>query len=119
MPSQIQTLLGFDFGMKRIGVAVGQTITATATPLETLKANAGEPRWQEIALMIKHWKPDALVVGAPLKLDSSEQMISLAAKHFAEQLRQHFGLPVTFKWMDGILQLKQNSSCMIVVDLKN
>ena len=88
-----QTLLGFDFGLKRIGVAVGQTLTGTATALTTLQADKGEPNWSELEKLIKEWGPQALVVGIPLNMDSSQQTITMAAKNFANSL-QRFGLPV-------------------------
>ena len=91
-PSHI--LLGFDFGMKRIGVAVGQTVTRTARPLETLKANRGVPQWDILAKLIKTWQPDALVVGIPLNMDGTEQPLTQVAKQFADTLRERFQLPV-------------------------
>lgn len=89
-----EILLGFDFGLKRIGVAVGQTVTKTARPLGVLQANAGEPRWDELTKIIKTWRPDALIVGIPLNMDGTEQPITLAAKKFADLLREHFKIPV-------------------------
>lgn len=90
----LKILIAFDFGMKRIGVAVGQTVTQTARPLDTIQAKEGEPNWQAISKLIKKWLPDALVVGIPLNMDGSEQPITLHAKEFAELLREEFGLPV-------------------------
>lgn len=91
-PSNI--LLGFDFGMKRIGVAVGQTVTKTARPLETILASQGIPQWDRLTKLIKIWQPDALVVGVPLNMDGTEQPLTYAAKQFAESLRERFQLPV-------------------------
>lgn len=107
MPDAIQneTLLGFDFGLKRIGVAVGQTITRTATPLLTLQAKKGIPNWNEIAALIKEWQPNALVVGIPLNMDGSNQAITTAAQQFASSLETHFGLPV--RRMDERLSTKE------------
>lgn len=87
-------LLGFDFGKKRIGVAIGQTLTQAARPLATLSAKDGEPSWNEIEKLIKKWKPGALVVGIPINMDGTDQWISDAARQFAANLRQHFQLPV-------------------------
>jgi putative Holliday junction resolvase len=89
-----KTLLGFDFGMKRIGVAVGQTITRTARPLVTLKTNEGIPQWDVLSKLIKTWQPDALVVGVPLNMDGTEQFLTQAAQKFSESLQQRYGLPV-------------------------
>src|SRR5437868_4556129 len=87
-------VLGFDFGTKRIGVAVGQSLTRTARPLAMLKAKEGSPDWNEVARVIAEWKPDALVVGFPLNMDGTEQPLTHRARHFAEQLELHFQLPV-------------------------
>jgi putative holliday junction resolvase len=87
-------LIGFDFGMKRIGVAVGQTITQTARPLDTIQAKDGVPNWNAVTNLIKKWLPDALVVGIPLNMDGTDQSISHHARQFAQHLREHFSLPV-------------------------
>jgi len=89
-----EILLGFDFGLKRIGVAVGQTVTETARPLVTLKASAGTPQWEVLSKLIKTWQPDALVVGIPLNMDGTEQPLSQSARQFAQQLHERFKLPV-------------------------
>ena len=85
-----QTLLGFDFGMKRIGVAVGQTVTQTARPLTTLKAVNGTPDWRAVEKLIGIWQPDAIVVGIPLNMDGTEQPISHSARQFSAELHQRF-----------------------------
>lgn len=87
-------LIAFDFGMKRIGVAVGQTVTQTARPLDTLQAKDGMPHWETVAKLIKKWQPNALVVGVPLNMDGSDQTISHHARAFAALLRERFQLPV-------------------------
>lgn len=89
-----RTLLSFDFGMKRIGVAVGQSITKTANPLVTLAAKSGVPDWSKLDALIKKWRPDAFVVGIPLNMDGSDQPITHAAREFSQALNQHTGLPV-------------------------
>ena len=89
-----ETLLGFDFGMKRIGVAVGQTVTKTARPLGVVKATQGSPQWDVLNKLINTWKPDALVVGIPLNMDGTEQRLTEAAKQFANLLHERFQLPV-------------------------
>jgi hypothetical protein len=65
----MSTLLGFDFGQKKIGVAVGQTITGTATPLTTLRNRGRTPDWPAIEALIREWQPDAAVVGLPHNMD--------------------------------------------------
>jgi len=89
-----QLLVAFDFGTKRIGVAIGQTITQTARPWGTLKAMNGEPSWPQVEKLIKTWQPDALVVGIPLNMDGTEQPLTQLARNFAKSLSVRLGLPV-------------------------
>ena len=84
--------LGFDFGTRQIGIASGQTITGTATPLTILSARDGIPDWQQIATLIKEWQPDILVVGLPLNMDDSEGEIANLARKFARRLQGRFNL---------------------------
>ncbi len=86
--------LGFDFGMKHIGVAVGQKITGTATPLTTLNAKDGIPNWDEIKILIEKWQPRALIVGFPLNMDDSAQTMTFASKRFMNRLQAKYALPV-------------------------
>lgn len=90
----IQRAIAFDFGLRRIGVAVGQTISQTATALDTLLANNGEPDWQQVERVIKEWQPDLLLVGIPLLMSGQTQGITSQARQFAEQLTCRFVLPV-------------------------
>ncbi|CAM4367903.1 Holliday junction resolvase RuvX [Shewanella denitrificans] len=89
-----QTVLGFDYGTKSIGVAVGQSITASASPLLALKAQDGIPNWDEIEKLIKEWQPDLVVVGLPLNMDGTEQDITQRAKKFANRISGRFGVKV-------------------------
>lgn len=89
-----RTLLGFDFGKKFIGVAVGQELTGSAAPLETLRTRNEKPDWAAITRLIDTWKPDALIVGIPLNMDDSEQEMSHASRRFARQLEGRYRLPV-------------------------
>lgn len=93
-PPPAQTLLGFDFGTQRIGVAVGQRITGTASALTTLAARDGQPDWTQVAQLIATWQPDALVVGLPLRLDGSRSDVTEAAERFARRLEGRYHLPV-------------------------
>lgn len=94
-PTQpVQTLLGFDFGSRRIGVAVGQRITGTASALTTLAARDGQPDWTQVAKLLETWRPEALVVGLPLQLDGSRSDVTEAAERFARRLEGRFRLPV-------------------------
>jgi len=92
--STARTLLGFDYGKKRIGVAVGQKLTATATPAETLHSSNDQPDWAGIARLIETWRPQALVVGLPLHMDGTEHALTEAAREFGRELEQRFDLPV-------------------------
>jgi len=89
-----RTLLGFDFGTKRIGIAVGQELTRTATALVTLDSPDGGPDWVGISRLIEEWRPDALVVGLPLNLDGSESETARLAQRFGNRLAGRYNLPV-------------------------
>ena len=88
------TLLGFDFGPRKIGVAVGQEVTATAAPLTTLRCRNDKPDWPRIEALIKEWHPCAAVVGLPFNMDDTETEIAPLARRFARQIQGRFGLPV-------------------------
>ncbi len=96
--STARTLLGFDFGMKNIGIAVGQELTATANPLTAIKARDGIPDWSQIERLLKEWQPDLLIVGLPLNMDGTEQEMTAAAKRFGNRLNGRFNIPV--EWQD-------------------
>jgi putative Holliday junction resolvase len=93
-----RTILGFDFGMKNIGIAVGQELTHTANPLMAIKARDGIPDWTLIGKLLDDWKPALLVVGLPLNMDGSEQEMTKAARRFGNRLHGRFNLPV--EWQD-------------------
>jgi len=93
-PASPQTVLGFDYGKVRTGVAVGQSVTGTATALTTLTSRNHKPDWDGIAALISEWRPDALVVGIPVHMDGSEQEMTQAARKFGRQLHGRFQLPV-------------------------
>lgn len=89
------TAIAFDYGTKMIGVAVGQSLTASATPLAALKARDGVPNWDQIAALLKEWQPARLVVGLPLNMDGSESDMSQRAAKFARRLEGRFAVPVS------------------------
>ena len=91
-----QTLLAFDHGHRHIGVAVGQTLTGTATPLVTLPARRSEPDWTVLARLVESWEPQAMVVGLPLNMDGTEQDTTRLARQFRNELKARFGVPVHF-----------------------
>ncbi len=86
-------VMSFDFGTKKIGVAVGQSVTGTATPIKILMARDGIPNWQEVKALIEEWKPCHLVVGLPLNMDDSESEMSVRAEKFARRLTGRFNIP--------------------------
>ena len=90
------TIIAFDFGYRRIGVAVGQTLTGSATPLAVVPV-ANQPDWQAIAVILNEWKPAAIVVGLPLAEEGGETDMSKAAQRFGRQLEGRFGTPVMFE----------------------
>jgi len=92
-----RTLMGFDYGTKSIGIAIGQEITSSARPLTALKARDGVPDWAQIARLLDEWQPDLLVVGLPLNMDGSEQPLTARARKFGNRLHGRFGLPVDFQ----------------------
>jgi putative holliday junction resolvase len=85
--------LGFDYGAKRIGVAVGDEITRLARPLPAIN-NGRQPDWTALAQALKDWRPSAVVVGLPIDLDGNDQAITTQARSFADQLRRRYGVPV-------------------------
>ena len=94
MSKKQRTLLGFDFGTKRVGIAIGQEVTATARPLTTVTAVKHKPDWDSISKIIAEWQPDLLVVGLPLHMDGTEQEMTQAARRFSNQLNGRYQLPV-------------------------
>lgn len=88
------TLLAFDYGEKRIGVAVGQTISASAHGVETILNYRGTPDWQKIDKLIAAWEPASLVVGLPISMDGEETDMSKRARVFAKTLQQKYQLSV-------------------------
>ncbi len=86
--------LGFDFGYKRIGVAVGQRITGKAQPLSMIAAKNGVPSWDVVTKLIQQWNPQAFIVGLPKCLNGSEQYTTNAVRIFKSQLIQRFSLPI-------------------------
>ena len=86
-------VLGFDFGARRIGVAIGNGITRQARPLAVIEAQ-GDRRWQNIAALIAEWQPVALVVGSPRHPDGTAHELTARCEKFARQLHGRTGLPV-------------------------
>jgi putative holliday junction resolvase len=90
----IKTLLAFDYGTKNIGVATGQTITASANSLTPIKAKDGVPDWAQVEKILTEWQPDLVLVGLPLNMDASESELSVRARKFANRLHGRFGVKI-------------------------
>lgn len=87
-------ILAFDYGLKSIGVAVGQRLTGTASTLKALKAVDGTPDWNQIEALLKEWQPELVVVGLPLNMDGTEQPFTARVHKFINRLHGRFGIKV-------------------------
>lgn len=92
--SSIDTIFAFDFGVKRIGVAMGNTMLRQAEPLKVISATDNARRFADIQKLLDEWKPALLVVGLPMHPDGNEHEMTARARRFANQLHGRFGLPV-------------------------
>jgi putative Holliday junction resolvase len=97
MPREL-TIMAFDYGTRRIGVAVGNTITQIGQPVKTIAASNEDARFKAIELLLKEWQPHQLVVGLPCHPDGAEHGMTAKAKRFGNQLHGRFQLPVA--WVD-------------------
>lgn len=86
--------MAFDFGLKNIGIAIGQTLTCTTQSLGISKSKLGIPNWDNITHIYHEWKPIKLIVGLPLQKDGTEQWITILSKKFAAQLEKKFKVSV-------------------------
>ncbi len=96
--SQPRIVLGFDFGLKNIGVAIGQELTSSANQLTVITAREGIPHWNEIVTLIQQWNTQLLVVGLPLNMDGTEQKMTATARKFGNRLSAQSHLQVI--WQD-------------------
>ncbi|BAP12967.1 MAG: Holliday junction resolvase [Alcanivorax borkumensis] len=87
-------ILAFDYGTQKIGVASGNELLGTATPLKALPCKNTQPNWDDIAALLKEWEPEALVVGLPLNMDGSDSESTVRARKFANRLHGRFGKKV-------------------------
>lgn len=92
------TLLAFDYGEKRIGVALGNALTHSARPLTVIPNRSRDYRFEAIAGLLREWQPDHLIVGLPTHPDGTPHAMTQQAKRFGNQLTGRFNLPVT--WID-------------------
>jgi putative holliday junction resolvase len=92
--SRPKIVLAFDFGLRRIGVACGDTLSRNTSALETVPSGPDGPRWDLIASMMRDWQPDMAVVGLPYNVDDSENAMTAAARGFAAEVARRFGIEV-------------------------
>ena len=106
----IETILGFDFGIKRIGVAMGNTLIRQAAPLAVISAQANDVRFAEIAALIEKWGPTRFVVGLPSHPDGTPHDMTARCRKFANQLHGRFNLPVELvdeRYSSAVIQAKR------------
>lgn len=97
MPEDImQTLMAFDFGTQKMGIAVGQTAIQSVNPLSLFPMKDGIPNWDELLKLVKQWQPNVFLVGLPLNMDDSESDLSMRARKFARRLRHQTNITT---WM--------------------
>lgn len=89
-------IIGFDFGLRRIGVAIGQTVTQTASPETIVNSKDGKPDWEHITKLFETWQPTAIVVGLPMRLDGTEQALTQPARKFGQRLHGRYQRPVFY-----------------------
>lgn len=88
-----EVVMAFDYGTRRIGVAVGQTTTASASPAKVIDVRR-TPDWKELERCVREWSPSRLLVGLPYNMDGSDTLLTATCRAFAEELERRFGLPV-------------------------
>lgn len=89
-----QTVLAFDYGLRKLGVAIGNTLLRQGQPLAIIDTEVKVRRWERIESLMNEWQPQRLVVGLPLTMDAGEQLASRQARRFANQLKERFRVPV-------------------------
>lgn len=89
-----QTVIAFDYGLRQIGVAHGQTLTCSAEGISIIKASDGVPNWDQVEKLLQEWRPNLLLVGLPINMDGSESELSRLARKFARRLHGRFNLDV-------------------------
>lgn len=105
-------VIAFDFGLKRTGVAIGNTLTASATPECTLHSKDNQPDWDNISKLFSEWKPTQVVVGMPTELDGSESPLTKAVQRFCNQIQGRYNIDVDqeneqFTSIEAARRLKQ------------
>jgi putative Holliday junction resolvase len=106
----VDIVFGFDFGIKRIGIAMGNTLTGHAQPLSVIKAIDNAARFAQIGALVDQWRPARLVVGEPRHPDGAEHEMTLRCRRFANQLHGRFNLPVELvdeRYSSAVIQSKR------------
>lgn len=113
------SLLIFDYGLTRMGVAFGQTLTGSASPLPTLKMRDGQPQWDEVAALIQRWRPNGILVGIPLHMDGTGSEMAQRSDKFRRRLLGRFGLPA-LGWDERLTtrELKRTAQAQGITDFK-
>jgi putative Holliday junction resolvase len=110
LPVSIDTIFAFDFGVKRIGIAMGNTMIRQAQPLKVLHAIDNATRFAEIQSLLDQWQPTRLVVGLPMHPDGAKHEMTARARKFANQLHGRFNLPVELvdeRYSSAVLSAKR------------
>ena len=89
-----RTVMAFDFGLRQIGVAVGNCLLGTSQPLDIVRARDGVPDWSSIEALLQEWQPDLLLIGDPLNMDGTDSDLGARAQKFSRRLHGRFGLAV-------------------------
>ena len=106
LPESLQTLMAFDYSKRRVGIAVGQSVTKTASPVAVVHSLAsGRPDWRLIESLVAQWKPGLLIIGLPLNMDGPEQATTDDARRFGRTLGGRLNLPV--EWVDERLSTRE------------
>ncbi len=101
------TVIGFDFGLKRIGVAVGNTLLRQAQPLSIIEAATNDAKFAAIASLLKEWQPEKVVIGLPLHPDGAEHEMTVRCRRFAHQIQGRYGIAailVDERYTSAVLQ---------------
>lgn len=117
MNGAIESVLAFDFGLKRIGVAIGNTLVRQAQPLTVITAESNDARFAAIAALVAEWQPQRFVVGLPLHPDGAEHEMTARCRRFANQLGGRFGKPAVLvdeRYSSAVIQAKRGD----VIDAK-
>ena len=95
MMAEHETVIAIDFGLRNLGIAVGNTVSNTARPLTVMRARDGKPDWEALTSLLAEWQPDRVLVGHPLNMDGTESEMGLRAKKFSRQVEGRLSITVT------------------------